>query len=192
LNKIVIPVILAVTISIAGIFAFVPIDEATTVHTTLLSSSAANTAHDLLQTISASSTQTTNIQGSQFNNVNSTYDRDLSSNATATCTSGDFLVYYTFSNATTSDDLVGNDYGLETQLGIDDPTDGTTFTDIVVSLLLGNVTSLSGTVSGTAGETITFFGNSSGMTSGESNFEDTGDLILTVVCQSTATPRMVP
>ena len=41
LNKVVIPVILAVTISIAGIFAFMPIDMASTVHTTLQSSSAA-------------------------------------------------------------------------------------------------------------------------------------------------------
>jgi len=40
LNKVVIPAILAVTISIAGIFAFIPIDKATTVHTTLLSDTA--------------------------------------------------------------------------------------------------------------------------------------------------------
>ena len=43
MKKIVIPVILAVTISIAGIFAFMPIDEATTVHTTLQSASDATT-----------------------------------------------------------------------------------------------------------------------------------------------------
>ena len=38
MNKIVIPVILVVTISIAGIFAFMPIDNAATVHTSLQSS----------------------------------------------------------------------------------------------------------------------------------------------------------
>lgn len=43
MNKIVIPVILSVTILIAGIFAFQPIEEASTVHTTLQSSSAATT-----------------------------------------------------------------------------------------------------------------------------------------------------
>ena len=45
MNKIVIPIILAVTISIAGIFAFMPIDKASTVHTTL-----ATTASVLAQT----------------------------------------------------------------------------------------------------------------------------------------------
>ena len=37
MNKIVIPVILAVTISIAGIFAFMPVEKAVTVHTTIVS-----------------------------------------------------------------------------------------------------------------------------------------------------------
>ena len=41
MNKIVIPVILVVTISIAGIFAFMPIDKAATVHTTITSDLAA-------------------------------------------------------------------------------------------------------------------------------------------------------
>ena len=35
LNKIVIPAILGITILVAGIFAFIPIDKATTVHTTI-------------------------------------------------------------------------------------------------------------------------------------------------------------
>jgi len=37
MNKVVIPAILAVTISIAGIFAFMPIEKAITVHTTIVS-----------------------------------------------------------------------------------------------------------------------------------------------------------
>ena len=45
MNKIVIPAILIVTVFIAGIFAFMPIDKATTVHTTL-----ATTASVLAQT----------------------------------------------------------------------------------------------------------------------------------------------
>jgi len=49
MNKIVIPVILTVTILIAGIFAFMPIDKASTVHSTLQSSSAATTQTTTLQ-----------------------------------------------------------------------------------------------------------------------------------------------
>ena len=43
MNKVVIPVILAVTILVAGIFALVPIDKAITVHTTLQSATDATT-----------------------------------------------------------------------------------------------------------------------------------------------------
>ena len=43
MNKIVIPAILVVTVLVAGIFAFMPIDKATTVHTTLQSASDATT-----------------------------------------------------------------------------------------------------------------------------------------------------
>ena len=150
---------------IAGIFAFIPIDKATTVHTT--------------------------IQGTQLNNIASTFDLDLSTNATATCAGEDFLVYYTFTNATTGADLLGG-YSLITQLGIDDPTDGSTSTDIIVTLILGNTTSVSGIIGGTSGEIITFFGNSTGMSSGESLFEDVGDLALTVVCQSGQAPTLEP
>ena len=160
--KIVLPVLLAGVVMIAGIFAFMPVDKATTVHTT--------------------------IQGSQLNNVNSTYDTDLSSNATATCSSGSFLVFWTFTNNTagTSLDFGGSD------LGIDDPTDGSTSTDFVVSITPLNQTTVSGVTAGTADETITFFGNSSGGTSGAVSFEDVGDLSLTVICQSTATPSLIP
>ena len=49
MKKIVIPVILTVTILIAGIFAFMPIDEAATVHTTLQSSTAATDQTTTLQ-----------------------------------------------------------------------------------------------------------------------------------------------
>ena len=49
MNKLLIPSILAVTIIVAGIFAFMPIDEATTVHTTLQSSTAATTQTTTLQ-----------------------------------------------------------------------------------------------------------------------------------------------
>ena len=49
MNKFTIPAILAVIIFVAGIFAFVPIDEASTVHTTLQSSASATTQTSTLQ-----------------------------------------------------------------------------------------------------------------------------------------------
>ena len=162
--KIALPILLAGIVMIAGIFAFMPIDMASTVHTTLQSSSAATT-------------QTGTIQGSQFNNVNSTYDTDLSSNATATCSSGSFLVYWTFSNSTLAD------VHTTTQLNIDDGV-GNDQPDISVILALGNQTSISGVTAGTANEVITF--------SGGTSFEETGDVMLTVQCQSTATPSLIP
>jgi len=184
-NKVVIPAILAVTISIAGIFAFMPIDMASTVHTTLQSSTAATTAHDLVQTLISSTSQTNIIQNSQFNNVNSTFDTDLKTNATATCTSGDFLVYWTFTNDTALNT------GVTTALGIADGGDSDP-ADIVITLTPINQTSISGIIGGNATETITFYGNSTGPTIGTNTFEDTGDLLLVVQCQSTATTRLVP
>ena len=158
--KIALPILLAGIVMIAGIFAFIPIDMASTVHTTL-----------------GSSTQSTNILNAQFNNVNSTYDTDLSSNATATCSSGSFLVYWTFSNSTLAD------VHTTTQLNIDDGV-GNDQPDIAVILALGNQTSISGVTAGTANEVITF--------SGGTSFEETGDVMLTVQCQSTATPSLIP
>ena len=49
MNKFTIPAILVITVLVAGIFAFVPIDEASTVHTTLQSSSSATTQTTTLQ-----------------------------------------------------------------------------------------------------------------------------------------------
>jgi len=184
--KIALPILLAGIVMIAGIFAFMPIDMASTVHTTLQSSTAATTAHDLLQTLAASTTQTTNIQGGQLNNVNATFDSDLSSNATATCTSGSFLVYWTFTNNTAGAISDGG-----TALGIDDGV-GNDHPDIAITLSPLNQTTISGVMAGSEGETITFSGNSTGGESGLQSFEDTGDLSLTVICQSTARPLLAP
>ena len=166
--KIALPILLAGVVMIAGIFAFIPIDEATTVHTTLQSSSAATTQ---------TTTITDNISNTQLNNVNSTYDDDLSSNATATCTAGTFLVYWTFSNSTIAAVHTTTSLNIDDGVGNDQP-------DIAVTLLLGNQTSVSGVTAGTANEVITF--------SGGTSFEETGDLMITVHCQETATARMVP
>jgi len=189
MNKIAIPVLLAGIIMIAGIFAFMPIEEAITVHLTLQTSTAANTAHDLLQTTSASTTQTTNIQNTQLNNVNSTFQTDMSANVTVGCGSsgGGFLIFYTFSNASAN--------GVITQLGINDPSFNASDSDGVITLAIGNQTTISGVVAGTTGENVTFYGNSTGKgfaADTTSTFEDTGDLVLTVQCQSGSTPVLLP
>ena len=158
--KIELPVLLASIVVIAGIFAFIPIDKATTVHTT--------------------------IQGTQLNNVASTFQPNLDANATATCAGGDFLVHYIFSNSSVN--------GGFTQLGIQDLNSASSSDlDIAITLFVGNQTSISGTIGATADETITFFGNSTGsVNAGQSSQEDTGDLALTVVCQSGQEPTLTP
>ena len=68
MTKIILPILLSGIVMIAGIFAFMPVDKATTVHTT--------------------------VQGTQLNNVASTFQTDLSANATALCSGGgSFMVY---------------------------------------------------------------------------------------------------
>ena len=162
--KIALPVLLAGIVMIAGIFAFMPVDKATTVHTT--------------------------IQGSQLNDIDSTFQTDLSANATASCAGGgDFLVYYVFSNGTTPTGLSAA--SAITALGIDDGV-GNGQPDIAIALSLQNQTSVSGVIGGLTGETITFSGNTTGGTTGLSTFEDTGDLHLTVICQSGNTPTLTP
>jgi len=98
LNKFTIPVILVATVLVAGIFAFMPVEKASTVHTTLQSSTAATTAHGLLQTLTASTAQTAAIQNTQLNNTKNTFQTALDGNATASCgaAGGGFLVYWTF------------------------------------------------------------------------------------------------
>ena len=102
--KIAIPVLLVSIVMIAGIFAFMPIDKATTVHTT--------------------------IQGSQLNSIASDFTTDTSINVTATCggTAG-FLVYYTFTNGTgqTEDDALAT-------LNIDDLSAGNTDIAVTLAL----------------------------------------------------------
>ena len=142
--KIAIPVLLASIVMIAGIFAFMPVDKATTVHTT--------------------------IQGTQLNNVASAFTDSLILNATAKCDAGSFLVYWTFTNATEPDTAAG----IQAKLLIDDLSSGGT--DITITLAVANQTSVSGVVGGTAGETITFSGSPTGT--------NTGDLVVTVQCQS--------
>ena len=157
--KIILPVLLASIIMIAGIFAFMPVDKATMVHTT--------------------------IQGTQLNDIDSTFQTDLSSNATAKCTGGgDFLVFWTFTNDTALD------HGTSTAMGIFDGVGNNE--DIAITLSPINQTSVSGIIGGLDGETITFFGNNTGPTSGVATLEDTGDVAITVICQSGNGPTLTP
>lgn len=153
MNKLVIPTILVSITLVAGIFAFMPVEKASTVHTT--------------------------VQGTQFNNIAATFNTDLSSNATATCTTGDFLAFFTFTNGTDT----GNQGEVTfTSLGISDlPSAGL---DLSVVLTLANQTSVSGTMGAVSGTTLTFSGDPVG--------NDVGDLSLTVQCQSTATATVTP
>ena len=163
--KIVLPVLLASVVMIAGIFAFMPIDKASTVHTTI---------------------QTT-IQNTQLNNIASGFQTDMANNATATCGSGSaFLVYFTFSNNT----VLGKATAL-TVLGISDAVLDQT-ADTTLTLSLGNQTSVSGVIGGSAGETITFYGNGTGASSGLATNEDVGDLSLAVVCRTTDSASTTP
>lgn len=152
MNKLVIPTILVSITLVAGIFAFMPVEKASTVHTT--------------------------IQGTQLNNIATTFDTDLASNATATCASGDFLVYFIFTNDT---DLATADVTF-TKLGItDDVPNGL---DLSVTLALANQTSIAGTIGGVSGATLTF--------SSDPVNEESGDLGLTIICQSGQAPTLVP
>ena len=183
MNKFTIPAILVVTVLVAGIFAFMPVEKASTVHTTLQSATQADT-------------QTTTIQNTQLNNIKNTFQTDLGAdraagtgNATASCgtSGGGFLVYWTFTNTTR--DLGGtSDTGVVQGLGISNGTGRAA--DIVVGLK--NQTAISGVMGGTNGATIVFFGNSSSGTGGTLSFEDTGDLAITVVCRSGSTAATTP
>ena len=156
MTKVALPIILASVVMIAGIFAFMPIEQASTVHTTIQST----------------------IQNTQFNNVNSTFTSNLATNATASCSTGSFLVYYTFSNSTVS---------ATASLGIDVRDDDPVGIDLTVEIN-GNETA-SGVVAGTTGEKMNFTGLDVG---GDVSKEDSGQLSLTIQCQSTATPSLIP
>jgi len=184
MNKFTIPVILVVTIFVAGIFAFMPVEKASTVHNTLQTASSATSAHDLLQTLTASTTHDNTL----LNNVKWTFSNDLSTaNVTASCSSGSFLVYWTFSNGTIADNADAQNE--ITRLGIQNSTG--TGVDFSIPLFLGNFTSVSGVHGGLAGETIVFTGNSTNAGTDQS-FEDTGDVSITVVCQKGATAGTTP
>ena len=164
--KLALPILLASVVMIAGIFAFMPVYEASTVHTTIQST----------------------IQNTQLNNMASTFDTDLSSNATATCSAGSFLVYWTFTNGSTFQDSVGSSItNQNTTLGID-RADNPVGLDFQAVLILGNTTVSNGVVAGTAGQTVNFTGKNSGGNLGA----DSGDLSIAIQCQSTATATLVP
>ena len=97
------------------------------------------------------------------------------------------MVYWTFVNDTASG---GGPTGTiaTTSLAIGDDSgtgDATTSIDYTAVLVQTNFTATSGFVGGESGETITFSGT------GDTGSE-TGDLMVTVVCQSGSTPALSP
>ena len=161
--KIALPVLLVGVVMIAGIFAFMPIDKATTVHTT--------------------------IQGTQLNNVAYELQTDIGLNVTATCSgTTDFLVYYTYTNTSAFIGSLVSDSNGVTQIRIQNSTDTNAENPITfVGLQLGNQTTVTGVFGGTNSQTIQFSGNGSST----SDSDDTGDLAVTVVCQSGSTPTII-
>ena len=74
MNKLVIPAILVSITLVAGVFAFMPVEKASTLHIT--------------------------IQGSQLTEISSVIDTNLITNTTAGCGATAGLVFYTFTNST--------------------------------------------------------------------------------------------
>ena len=171
MNKFTIPAILVVTVLVAGVFAFMPVEKASTVHTTL-----------------GSATQSTDIKNAQLNNVKTTFQTNMQNNASANCGTGGggFLVFWTFTNGSAFETF--GDIRLNRALGIQNTTTGSSD----IAIVLQNQTSISGVHGGLSGETIVFTGNSTAPTGGGQTFEDTGDLTITVVCRSGSTAGTTP
>ena len=148
------PTILIATVMIAGIFAFMPIEKATTVHTT--------------------------IQGTQLTEFKSVFVGDTSSqNATAGCGVGNAgLAYWTVLNSTLSSTaaLTSTSFILT--------TDGDTEDGNEITITLGkNQTGASGTVAviGSTAKDIIIGAAAEAVATGH---EEVGDILLSVQCQS--------
>ena len=159
MNKLTIPTILIATVLITGIFAFMPIEKATTVHTT--------------------------IQGTQFNEVDVVFvDSTVTSNATAGCGSGNQgIAYWTVSNLTLADSGSGTLGAHPTsvfQINTDGVADGL---DAFFVELSQNQTAISGVLAfdGTGTDPPIIIGFTS------SGLQNIGDISLSVLCRSGGT-----
>ena len=158
MTKVALPVLLTSVVMIAGIFAFMPIDKATTVHTT--------------------------IQGTQFNEVDVVFVGDTKvSNATAGCGSGNQgIAYWTVSNLTLSNEG-GTTGAMPTssfQINTDGVADGL---DAFTVILSQNETAVSGVLAfdGTGTDPEIIIGHTS------SGLQNIGDISLSVLCRSGGT-----
>jgi len=155
MHKLTIPTILIATVLIAGVFALMPIEKATTVHTT--------------------------IQGSQLTLFKTLFVTDTSAqNATGGCGVGNGgLAYWTVINSTLGASGTGAKISSTTFILT---TDGDTEDSDEISIVLAsNFTSASGTVAviGTTAKDIII-----GATGGDGGAEEVGDIILSIQCQS--------
>lgn len=137
MTKYTIPTILIGTVLVAVMFAFMPVEQATAVHTT--------------------------IQGTQFNNVESIADIDLTTEVNVQC-DNDFLVHFAVS-ADADGDIITIDI-------TDDATDDLTI-EFDLTAANGNVNLASGTVAGVAATNVEI-----DATTGTPNG------VITAVCQS--------
>ena len=129
MNKLVIPAILVSITLVAGIFAFMPVEKASTVHTT--------------------------IQGTQLTEIASAIDLDTTTNATAGCGNGAGLVFYTFTNNTLAGVGGGLVGGQITSIVLDIDGGGGA-AGITLNLGANNSTSVSGVIGVTANNVANF------------------------------------
>ena len=160
------PTILIATVMVAGIFAFMPIEKAITVHTTIQST----------------------VQGSQLNQFATVTVLDTAvSNATGGCGAGNQgLAYWTVMNRTLSDITTT---GVTTatnstfMLTVDGDTDDADEIDILLS---ANQTTTSGIVAiiGTTASDIII----GAPRDGSNGANDVGSILLSIHCQSGDSP----
>jgi len=166
MNKLTIPTILVATVMVAGIFAFMPVEQASTVHT----SGTITIANDA---ITAAKIATDAIGASELadaveplSNVLTVYFADLTTTANITCGAGDaFLVHYIIEGVTTTS------FSIDLT---DDNTDEDTF-----EFTTGEGLLLSGTLAGAAGATVEITGSAA-----------TVQGFITVQCTGNGTPAI--
>jgi len=149
MNKIALPALLAATIMVAGAFAFMPVEQASTVHTSSSITIAndaiteAKIADDAIDTEHITAAFTTELQSVQ---IVATSTSDFSGTITCTATGASFLVHYNISAM--ADNEVITIGGTATAVDLVFTED---FTDTTTGAAF-----LSGTVGGTTAETVTF------------------------------------
>ena len=176
MNKLTIPAILVATVMVAGIFAFMPVQQASTVHTTAtitLANDAITAAKIAANAIGADEIAANAITSAELadtakplNNVITTVSDDTSGGGAPTCTSDkDFVLYVTLDGGNADTVTIVSDAGAGTIADIFETADPTS------TYVLG----------GAAGDIITITGSAA-----------TVDAIMTIVTQEGAIAECAP